>query len=64
MDDNVAAAVIDDFQSWSGGFPPESEEQIFVCVETARPIDTDSEDVPALLRRWMNQEAASSDAGE
>lgn len=44
-----------DFENWSGGFPPESEHQISVYIEHARPINSDPETVRQTLVEWMNQ---------
>jgi hypothetical protein len=42
--------VREDFQAWSGGFPPDSEEQVEVYVEYALPSDLDAEAVRHGLR--------------
>lgn len=49
----MAEAVKQDFLSWTGGFPPDSEEQIFAYVETSRPNEADYEEARQLLRAWM-----------
>src|SRR5256885_1726440 len=38
-----------DFEDWSGGFPPESKEQISVYVENALDVDTN----PDQARSWL-----------
>lgn len=53
MDKDMAEAVKQDFLSWTGGFPPDSEEQIFAYVETSRPNEADYEEARQLLRAWM-----------
>jgi hypothetical protein len=58
MEVQAAQAVREDFLVWSGGFPPESDEQIWVYVEAARPADTDPEQVTRLLKDWMAEEAS------
>jgi len=40
---------------WSGGFPPESDAQITVFVETAIPADADPDVVRQILAAWMNE---------
>jgi len=61
VQEQLARAIEQDFLEWSGGFPPDSEEQIFVYVETSSPIDTDSQEVSELLRTWMRREDAAAD---
>jgi hypothetical protein len=46
-----------DFRNWSGGFPPESEEQITVYLDYAAAADADPEDLRGILREWMEQES-------
>ena len=53
MEEYAVKAIKQDFLTWSGGFPPESDEQIFVYVETARSSETDDEEVRNLLKTWM-----------
>ena len=50
-----SASVREDFLTWSGGFPPESDAQIAVFVETAIPADADPEVVRQFLAAWMNE---------
>jgi hypothetical protein len=59
METQVAEAVREDFLTWSGGFPPESDQQIWVYVEAARPGDTDAVEVTRLLLDWMAEEEQS-----
>lgn len=56
MDPTTAKAIKEDFLVWSGGFPPDSNEQIFAYVEAARPADTDEVEVDILLKDWMREE--------
>ena len=42
------------FTAWSGGFPPESDDQISVYIETATPAEGNDEELRELLRAWMN----------
>jgi hypothetical protein len=53
--EELEALIKRDFEEWSGGFPPESPEQIQVYVDAARPGDTDEDAVRSILRTWMNQ---------
>jgi hypothetical protein len=46
----------EDFIQWSGGYPPESDEQITVYIDYAQPADLDSEKVRQFLRKWMEEE--------
>ena len=48
-------SVREDFLTWSGGFPPESDAQIAVFVEAAIPADADPEVVRQFLAAWMNE---------
>ncbi len=41
------------FESWSGGFSPDSEQEIFIYVEYAHDSDADSSEVTQFLREWM-----------
>jgi len=43
-----------DFEEWSGGFPPESDDQITVYVENTLPADVDESAARQFLREWMN----------
>jgi hypothetical protein len=57
MDTKTAQAVKEDFLAWSGGFPPDSEQQIFVYIEYAHGANTDDVyDVRTMLRNWMQEE--------
>ena len=47
--------VREDFEAWSGGIPPVSEEQAEVYVEHALPNDLDSEAV----RRWLRTQVGA-----
>ena len=60
MESQAANAIRQDFLVWSGGFPPESAQQIWVYVEAARPSDTNSETVTQLLLNWMAEEEEPS----
>ncbi len=57
MDANTANAVKEDFLAWSGGFPPESEQQIFVYMEYAYGADAaDADEARKMLRQWMQND--------
>lgn len=62
MDANTANAVKEDFLAWSGGFPPDSDQDVFVYVEYARPTDTDAIEVSRMLTGWMQEEWRSCSA--
>ncbi len=47
-------AIRNDFSDWSGGFPPDSEQQVFIYMEYAYDGDADdADDVRTMLRNWM-----------
>jgi hypothetical protein len=48
-------SIREDFLTWSGGFPPESNAQIAVFVETAIPADADPDFVRQVLTAWMDK---------
>lgn len=48
-------SIHEDFLTWSGGFPPESDAQIAMFVETAISADADPEVVRQFLAVWMNE---------
>ena len=56
MNPSMAESIKSDFLEWSGGFPPESEDQITVYVDYADPSGQGTEDVRRTLRAWMNDE--------
>jgi hypothetical protein len=54
MDAKDFIAVREDFLAWSGGFPPDSEQTIFMFLEYAIRIDIDDVDgARKMLRQWM-----------
>jgi hypothetical protein len=54
MDTMTPDTVKKDFLNWSGGFPPDSEQQIFIYMEYAYGAGRDHEDeVREILRYWM-----------
>lgn len=48
------------FLVWSGGFPPDSPEQVTVCVDHARHADIDPTATRDALVKWMQQESATA----
>ena len=48
----LSAAIRSHFEEWSGGFPPESEREIFVYVEYAQE-EENADLVQKVLRGWM-----------
>lgn len=43
-----------DFQEWSGGFAPESPEQIEIYIQSAMSIPDEDGVAKRLLENWMN----------
>jgi hypothetical protein len=60
MDPQAALMIQEDFLIWSSGFPPESNQQIWVYVEAARPSDTPADEVSQFLLDWMTKEEQST----
>jgi hypothetical protein len=42
-----------DFLEWTGGFNPETDEDIEVYIETSMPLDIDDDEARDILRNWM-----------
>lgn len=55
MDEQTINAIKEDFSTWSGGFPPESDAQITVYIDYASSKDWDDDKVRELLRDWMQE---------
>lgn len=53
MTDPMIEELKEDFMRWSGGFPPDSTQQIFTYVELAASIDLDPNQVWIALLDWM-----------
>jgi hypothetical protein len=49
-----------DFLSWSGGFPPDSPEQVTVYIDYALAADADPEAARGLLLEWMQEDPAAA----
>jgi hypothetical protein len=45
----------EDFRTWSGGFPPESEFQIIVYIDYANPFPDREQKVKEYLMDWYEQ---------
>lgn len=56
MENETFQAIKQDFMDWSGGFPPDSDHEMSVYIETASPSGSNDMDLWALLRRWMNED--------
>lgn len=52
-------AIRADFLEWSGGFPPDSAEQVTVYVDYAAPGDAEPAFVREVLMAWMREEAVA-----
>jgi len=54
MNPSTTEAVKNDFRGWSGGFPPDSDMEIFVYLEYAfSNVIADKDEVREMLREWM-----------
>ena len=56
MDGRTASEIKRHFRAWSGGFPPESDDQIYVYIDAANPDDVPDVELWDLLRTWMNED--------
>ena len=56
MDARTASEIERHFLTWSGGFPPESDYQIYVYIDAAKPVDIADAELWDLLRTWMNED--------
>ena len=61
MNDVIAATLKEDFRNWSGGFSPESREQISVYIDYAMPCDGDASalEVQEVLSVWMDSDESA-----
>ncbi len=57
MDTVALTALKKDFAEWSGGFPPDSLEQITVYIDYTLPVGTNPDEARQSLIGWMDQEA-------
>ena len=62
MDEKTAKRIKKHFWLWSGGFPPESNDQISVYLDGAIPSDIAVPDAELweLLQTWMNEDEPTS----
>jgi hypothetical protein len=51
-------ALKQDYLEWTGGFSPETEEDIRTYVESSMPFDLDHNEATEALRLWMQAEAS------
>jgi hypothetical protein len=56
MNDAIRTQVREDFAEWSGGFPPDSEAQVFLFVDYACTID-DPDLARSILYEWLREES-------
>lgn len=61
MDYRAIQRIKEDFGSWSGGFPPESPDQITVYVDYALDLGIDPNDARRMLLDWMNAIESNDD---
>lgn len=45
----------EDFETWSGGFPPESEDQVTVYVDYRNPFRGRADEVRKYLMNWYER---------
>lgn len=56
LDKPMESALKEHFQVWTGGFPPEDEEQIFTYMDGACPFpELDEKEVRLFLHKWMQE---------
>lgn len=53
MDAKILQKLKEHYESWSGGWPPEDDRDVFIYVEYARLSEWDADDVRTELRNWM-----------
>lgn len=56
MDDQTAKIIKKDFLTWSGGFPPESDYQIYTYIDAAKPVDVADAELWVFLRSWQDED--------
>jgi hypothetical protein len=52
----IAQAVREDFASWSGGFPPETEHEIRVYLDYTCPVDAPEAVLLDILYEWAEED--------
>jgi hypothetical protein len=55
MNEQCIRSLKEDFLEWSGGTPPDSEEQIFIYLEFAGPSNVEDDFTRKVLREWMDE---------
>ena len=58
----TAAELTAHFLQWSGGFAPDSPEQITFYMDYARDADTGEEYVRRVLTAWLEEQTSASSA--
>lgn len=58
MDARTIEAIKADFAEWTGGFPPESEQQISVYLENSLPTEFDFDEAREVLLGWTCDQRA------
>lgn len=53
LDDDTEVRLYRDFDSWTGGFRPETIEDIDTYISTSMPTDIDPQAAKRFLIRWM-----------
>ncbi|MEN6458046.1 MAG: hypothetical protein ABFC63_03885 [Thermoguttaceae bacterium] len=58
MNRNSTRTIEQSFLDWSGGFPPDSEQQIFIYMEYVYGADAvDADETRDVLRDWLLAES-------
>ena len=60
MDKRTIKRIKADFRRWSGGFSPESGDQITVYIDYALHRGIDRDEAREMLWEWMESEADSN----
>jgi len=55
MSDSELQSLKADFLEWTGGFEPESEEDISTYVDASMPFAIDATEAIEALRAWMRE---------
>jgi hypothetical protein len=53
MDERIAREIRESFLEWSGGFPPDSKEQVYVYVDAVGQPEVSDADLWIVLQEWM-----------
>jgi hypothetical protein len=57
MSESELQSLKADFLAWTGGFEPESEDDISSYIETSMPFTLDAVEAAEVLRAWMREVA-------